>query len=200
MYPGQGLLAHVVAGGRFARNRFLPGADPDHGRRPGQLKLQQVSMISQPANGCRCPTAVMPPSSPALDLAAATGDFAESRSTVEFEDQLRLRGYVYSPAPRTAGETVNLTLIGRRAPVPTLITLSSPRSWTKIRRAGPTRIRSPNQAPAPGCPDEVQTARLHADLDANTPPGLYPLIVGVYTQTDGGRFERLQIRARKTAV
>ncbi|MEW5988395.1 MAG: hypothetical protein AB1791_17330, partial [Chloroflexota bacterium] len=40
---------------------------------------------------------------------------------------------------------------------------------------------------------EVRALTMPMAVDSNTPAGVYPVIIGVYTLTAGGQFDRLQM-------
>ena len=42
-------------------------------------------------------------------------------------------------------------------------------------------------------PGQLETVSLVMSLDSDTPSGVYPLIVGLYTRKDDGGFDRLQV-------
>ncbi len=112
---------------------------------------------------------------------------------VNFEDELMLVGYEIEPRRTTAGETMALTLYWEALrPLPTDYTF-----FAQIVAEDTTRWASNDLTPAEGTtnwsPGEANILEMSLLLSPDTPPGLYPLIIGVYTQTTEGDFDRLQI-------
>ena len=112
---------------------------------------------------------------------------------VNFENELMLLGYEVTPRRAAPGDTVDLTLYWQaQRPLTTDYTF-----FAQIVDADTTRWASHDITPSVGTsawpPNEVQTMQLTLPLAADAPPGLYPLIVGVYIQTPDGNFERLQL-------
>ena len=194
MYPGQGLLlTSWLEAGQQIVNSYQVQIPPT-AVAPAQLEI--AAGLYDFTTGERLSlsdgrdTTVLA----TLDLAPAPGDFPNPIA-VEFEDQLRLLGYVIAPRRTTAGETIDLTLHWEAiGPLDTDYTF-----FAQIVGEDTTRWANDDPKPQPGTsawdPDEVRALDFTLTLAADTPPGLYPLIIGAYTQTEDGRFERLQIRA-----
>ncbi|UCC52288.1 MAG: hypothetical protein JSV68_24835 [Anaerolineaceae bacterium] len=114
--------------------------------------------------------------------------------TVNFEEELELVGYDIEQRRAVPGEKIDLTLYWRaRRPLTNDYTF-----FAQIVDEDTTRWASHDFAPPEGTstwqPDEVQTMSLTLTLDENSEPNLYPIVVGIYTQTQQGDFDRLQIQ------
>jgi hypothetical protein len=114
--------------------------------------------------------------------------------TVNFEEELELIGYDIEQRRAVPGEKIDLTLYWRaRRPL-----TNDYAFFAQIVDEDPTRWANHDFAPPEGTstwqPDEVQTMSLTLTLDENSEPNLYPIVVGIYTQTQQGDFDRLQIQ------
>lgn len=193
MYPGQGLVATSwLEPGSHVTGSYLLTI-PETAVAPARLELATGLYDFETGERLLLPDGRDAAIIASLDLAAATGD-TPNPVNIQFEDQLRLRGYAVEPRALSAGETVSLTLYWEPAQVPD----TDYTFFAQIVDEDTTRWAGQDPQPLPGTstwlPGEVQTVDFALTLDANTPPGLYPLIVGVYTQTAAGGFDRLQLR------
>ncbi len=128
----------------------------------------------------------------ALALTAVPGAIPNP-TTINFGDELTLVGYELKPRRTTPGATVDLTLYWRgRRPLTTGYTI-----FAQIVDEDTTRWAANDLAPAEGTASwpvgELQTLTMPLNLAADTPPQVYPLIIGVYTRTEDGGFQRLQL-------
>ena len=127
-----------------------------------------------------------------LPLAAAEGAVPNPTS-VFFEHGLELVGFAVAPRRAAAGETIGLTTYWRPSePLPDDFTF-----FAQIVGADTTRYAAADTAPSQPTsgwtPGEIVAVESALPLDPATPPGVYPLIVGLYTRTAGGGFDRLQL-------
>ena len=105
---------------------------------------------------------------------------------------LELVGFVVEPRRVAAGDTVEVVTHWRPSePLPADYTF-----FAQIVGEDTTRYAASDVAPPMPTSDwavgEVVELRLSLPVNADTPPDVYPLIVGLYTRTDDGGFERLQ--------
>ena len=128
-----------------------------------------------------------------LILEPAPGDYPNSVN-VNFEDELQLLGYDVNPRRVQRGEPVTLTLYWQaKRPLTTDYTF-----FAQVVDNDTTRWAAHDMAPpsptSTWAEDEVRSITLTLTPDAETPPNVYPIIIGMYT-VDDGNFERLQIIA-----
>jgi hypothetical protein len=193
MYPGQGLLSTswMEPGQRLANSYRLQV--PETAVAPAQLEI--AAGLYDFSSGERLPigeeidAAVLAK----LQLEPLTGDYPNPVS-VNFEDELELVGYNIQQRRAIPGETIDLTLYWRaRRSLVTDYTF-----FAQIVGEDTTRWASFDIAPPEGTtnwqPDEVQAMTLTLTLNENSESALYPIIVGIYTQTAEGIFDRLQIQ------
>ncbi len=112
---------------------------------------------------------------------------------INFEDELQIAGFELQPRRVQPGETIDLTLyVQAQRPLDKDYTL-----FAQIVGEDTTRWASYDFKPPEGTstwqPESLMTLPLRLTIDKNAPPGLYPLIVGLYTQDLQGDFDRLQI-------
>lgn len=126
-----------------------------------------------------------------IPLAAGEGPFPNPVALF-FEHGLELVGFSVEPRRITAGDTVELVTHWRPSE-------SLPADYTffaQIVDADTTRYAADDvtpTAPTTGWPaDESVELRFTLAVDPATPPDAYPLIVGLYTRTADGGFDRLQ--------
>ncbi len=110
---------------------------------------------------------------------------------VNFEGDLELAGFMIEPRRVNPSDTIRLTLYWKA-----LRTLS--RDYTLFAQVvdeQTTRWASQDlgQPTSGWLPGELQAVTLDLPLAGDTPPSVYPLIVGVYTRTPEGGFDRLQM-------
>jgi hypothetical protein len=194
MYLGQGLqLTSWLETGQQVVNSYRVQVPPTAAA-PAQLEI--ATGLYDYATGERLPLAERSDTAilATLDLAPTPGTFPNPVS-VEFEDQLRLLGYELAPRRTTAGETIDLVLHWEAiGPLDTDYAF-----FAQIVGEDTTRWANDDPQPQLGtsswATDEVHALDFTLTLADDTPPGLYPVIIGAYIQTEDGRFERLQIKA-----
>lgn len=183
MFPGQGLLAtRLLEPGQIITNRYHV-AIPSTATSPAELALT-VGLYDY-AIGERLTTAlgddaiVLDP----IQLQSPAGELPNPTS-VNLGDELEIIGYEIDSRRVAAGEEIGLTVYIR--PMGDLerdyslfaqvIDPDDNTRWAAYDLPQPTSHWSQ---------DAVQTLSLPLSVDANTPPGVFPLIVGAYTVTDG---------------
>jgi hypothetical protein len=110
---------------------------------------------------------------------------------INFENQVALVGYDLTPRRAGAGESLEVTLYLRSLkPFEADYTV-----FGQVVDADTTRWASDDQGQTTSewVEGEVTAVTLNLDLDGETPADVYPVIVGLYIQTAGGGFDRLQI-------
>ncbi len=202
MYPGQGLLAtRLLEPGQRLVNRYRL-AVPGTAVAPADLELA-VGLYDYTT----CPACQRLPISDSagaatngeaailgqLPLAATAGEYPNP-TLVNFGNEVDLIGFSADPRRARPGETVEVTLYmrGKRP-------LSTDYSFFAqiVNLEDTTRYAGQDLAPpllrtSEWTPGDVQRVTLSLTLADNAPTGVYPLIVGLYTQTDG-QFRRLQL-------
>jgi 4-amino-4-deoxy-L-arabinose transferase-like glycosyltransferase len=191
MHLGQGLLlSSWLEPGRRVINSYKLQI-PQTTIAPSQLQI--VAGLYDFGTGDRLPTSL---GNTAVHLAKLaikpiSDDFPNPVS-INLEEQLDLVGYEINPRRSTPGNTLNLTLYWQ-AKQP----LDDYTFFAQVVDEDTTRLASHDLAPPQGTsswnPDEIQPLTFTLNLDENSQPGLYPLIIGAYTQTKDGGFDRLQI-------
>ena len=126
-----------------------------------------------------------------IPLTATEGPYPNPVSLF-FEHGLELVGFAVEPRRVTAGETVNVTTYWRPSePLPGDFTF-----FAQIVGADTTRYAAADVTPplptSSWAVGEVAELRLTLTVNGDTPPDVYPLIVGLYTRTAEGGFDRLQ--------
>ncbi len=125
-----------------------------------------------------------------VSLKAAAGNMPNPIQ-INFENELQLVGFEIEPRRLTAGNMVGLRLYWR--PLKDLdrdytffaqVIDEDTTRWASHDLAQPTSTWTSN---------EVTDIDLSLELDAGTPAGVYPVIVGVYIRPAGGGFDRLQM-------
>ena len=127
-----------------------------------------------------------------LSLAAKPGQ-VPNRLAVNFEDTFQLMGYELQPRRAAAGEMVVLQLYWQvERPLADDYTF-----FAQIVSEDTTRWASHDLSPMPltsaWVTGETQTLTFSLPLREDTPTDVYPIIVGMYTRTEEGGFDRLQI-------
>jgi hypothetical protein len=112
--------------------------------------------------------------------------------SIFFEYGLELVGFAVEPRRVAAGETIDLVTYWRPSePLPADYTF-----FAQIVDEDTTRHAAADvtpSTPTSGWPiGEVVEVRFSLPTDPAAPPDAYPLIVGLYTRTAGGDFDRLQ--------
>ena len=126
-----------------------------------------------------------------VPLSARAGEFPNPVS-IFFEHGLELVGFAVEPRRVAAGETLAAVTYWRPSePLPADFTF-----FAQVVGADTTRYAAIDAAPptptGAWLPGEVYEVRLPLTIDPATPPEVYPLIVGLYTRTAEGGFDRLQ--------
>ncbi|HEY1409794.1 MAG TPA: hypothetical protein VF434_12685, partial [Promineifilum sp.] len=191
MYPGAGLLAtSLLEPGQHLVDEVVLTVPPT-AVTPAELELavglydfETGERLPAAGHGDAVSLAILP-------LAAADGPYPNPVSLF-FEHGLELVGFSVVPRRVAAGETVDLSLYWR----PTRALPDDYTFFGQIVGEDTTRYAAADVAPATATGNwpvnEVVEVRLPLALDPATPPDAYPLIVGLYTRTDDGGFERLQ--------
>jgi len=191
MYPGAGLLAtSLLEPGRTIVDEVAL-AIPSTAVAPADLEL--AVGVYDYVNGERM---LLTDGQDALilgtvPLAAADGPYPNPVSLF-FEHGLELVGYSVEPRRLVAGGEVELVTYWRASrPLLTDFTF-----FAQIVGSDTTRYAAADVAPSRPTTDwlagEVVEVRFTLPVDPATPPDAYPLIVGLYTRTADGGFNRLQ--------
>jgi hypothetical protein len=195
MYHGQGMrpTSLLAAGERVVTRHLL--TVPETAVAPAELELT-VGLYDF-ANGERLPVTEsggLPMVENAVQmtpvsLTAVAGEMPNPLA-VQFEQGFELVGYALEPRRTVAGESVDLTLYWRlNQPVETDYTIFAQVVDETTTRWAALDLPTPTSQWAPGT---VQPVTLSLLVGADTPPDVYPLIVGLYTVTADGGFDRLQ--------
>lgn len=192
MYLGQGLLltSWLQPGERLTNSYKL--TVPETAVAPANLDV--VIGLYDFNNGERLSTETSDSAVVAkLLLQPAAGSFPNPQA-VNFEDELELVGYEIEPRHTAAGEVVNLTLYWEALrPLTNDYTF-----FAQIVDEDTTRWASHDYTPSEGTSswllDTANSIEMTLQLNPETLPGLFPLIIGAYTQTEAGDFDRLQIK------
>ncbi len=128
----------------------------------------------------------------AYELPAIPGEIPNPVS-INFGNEMSLVGYEVSPRRALPGESVALNLYWRaERPLTTDYTF-----FAQIIGEDTTRWAANDLEPPGGTaswqPGAVQMVSVPLALAEDTPPHVYPLILGVYTRTEDGGFQRLQL-------
>jgi hypothetical protein len=111
---------------------------------------------------------------------------------VNFENELELVGYRLDPRRGEAGDTLELVLYWR----PLRALTADYTFFAQVVDEDTTRYASHDLMAQPGTSrwtvGEAQVVTMTLTLGGETPPGVYPVIVGVYMRTAEGGFDRLQ--------
>ncbi len=191
MFPGQGLLATrlLLPGQRLVNDYVL--TLPATAVAPAELEL--VVGLYDFATGERLPAAAGADAVTLATVPLHPRDGALPNPTSLFvEHGLELVGFAVEPRRVAAGGAVAVTTYWRpSASLPDDFTF-----FAQIVGADTTRyaaIDTPPPTPtSQWTPGEVYAVGLPLALDPATPPDAYPLIIGLYTRTADGGFDRLQ--------
>jgi hypothetical protein len=202
MYPGQGLLAtRLLEPGQRIVNRYRL-AVPGTAVAPAELELAVGLYDYTTCPACqRLPishSAGTPTSGEAvilvqIPLAAAAGE-VPNPTLVNFGNEVELIGFSADPRRVRPGEMVEVTVYLRgKRPLSTDYSLFA----QIVNLQDTTRYAGQDLAPpllrtSGWTPGEVQAVTLQLALAEDAPTGVYPLIIGLYTQTEG-QFRRLQL-------
>lgn len=114
-------------------------------------------------------------------------------TSLNFGDEIEIVGYTVEPRQARPGEPVTLTIYWQ--PLHDLTTNYT--FFSQLLDQDTTRWASADIAPDGGTVSypagQTQTLTLPMVVDENAPAGAFPLIVGLYTQTEDGSFQRLQL-------
>ncbi len=196
MFPGQGLLAtRLLQPGQHIVNRYLLQIPPT-AIAPAALEL--VVGLYDYQTQERLPLVDHPQSPSALQLAqlsltAVPGQYPNPVS-INFEDEIELVGYGLIPRRVKPGENTQLTVyLQAKRPISADYTLFA----QVVNLPGTTRYAAADITLAPPTSSwvvgQVQPITLSLTLAPNTPANVYPLILGFYTQTADGNFDRLRL-------
>lgn len=190
MYPGGGLLAtsFLEPGQRIVDELVL--TIPPTAVTPAELEVA-VGLYDY-KSGERLLTADGTDAVPLATIPLAAGWPYPNSVSQFFENGLELIGFSIDPRRVIAGETVNLTTFWRATkPLPEDYTF-----FAQIVGGDTTRYAAGDVAPIPPTSGqqagEIFEVSFPLALDAATPPDAYPVIIGLYTRTPDGGFDRLQ--------
>ncbi len=192
MYPGQGLWAtSLMQPGERVVDRYVLHV-PETAVAPANLEL--VVGLYDFATGERLLLADGRDAVRLADvqLTAVPGAYPNPVQ-VNFEDELVLVGFEVLPRRVAAGESVTVTLYWQvKRPLSADYTF-----FAQVVDEDTTRWAAQDLAPTEGTSawqvGEVYPFTMTLALQADTPPDIYPIIIGLYTRTPDGGFDRLQI-------
>ena len=203
MYPGQGLLATrlLESGDRFV-NRYKLIVPPtsiapaelilnvglyDYNTCPDceRLPITDEGLLSVSTDAVQLAT---------IPLTAVSGDYPNSIS-VNFGDELELVGYEIDPRRAQPGDMITLNTYwrGKRPLTNDYTFFAQIVDLETTARYGSQDIQPPDGTTSTWEPDTDQIIPMSITLDENIPPGVYPIIIGVYTHSEESGFQRLQI-------
>lgn len=121
----------------------------------------------------------------------AIGGQVPNPIVVNFEDELELVGFRMNQRRLEPGQEVKLTLFWR----PLKILDTDYTFFAQVIDEDTTRWASQdlNQPTSDWLPGSIEEVEMGFRLDEDIPPGVYPVIIGIYTRPDGGGFDRLQM-------
>ncbi|MCB9422539.1 MAG: glycosyltransferase family 39 protein [Ardenticatenaceae bacterium] len=125
-----------------------------------------------------------------LQLEPVPGEYPNA-TAVNFMNELKLVGYELEPRRINAGETVVLRLyVQALRPLTTDYTF-----FAQVLDADTTRWASLDlgQPTSTWSPGETQIVEMPLAIAADASANVYPLILGIYTRTEDGGFQRLQL-------
>lgn len=206
MYPGAGLLATTLleTGERLVDEYVL--TIPPTAMAPADLEL--VVGLYDFATGERMLTTdheqqtTTGGQSPAVagrdsvllttvPLAAGEGPYPNPVSLF-FEEELELVGFGVAPRRVAAGGAVDVVTYWRaNKPLPANYTFFAQVVGEDTTRFAAADVTPPRPTSEWAAGESVEV-RFPLTVDPNTPPGTYPLIVGLYTRSTDGSFDRLQ--------
>jgi hypothetical protein len=150
--------------------------------------LERLPVITQPGTSGAPDAATIAH----LKLEPVAGD-SPNPVSVNFENELELVGFEVTPRRVQSGGNVELTLYWQaQRPLTANYTFFAQvvDLETTTRWGVAPDLQEPTIAWQVG---EVNRVSMTLTVAADTPPDLYPLIVGLYTQTAAGDFDRLQM-------
>jgi hypothetical protein len=189
MYPGQGLLAtRLLSPGDQISDRYTL-AIPETAITPADLELK-IGLYDF-TSGERMITGegLDAVSLSTIALSPHSGDIPNPTS-VNFEDIFELVGFSVQPRRLTTGESIDLILYYK----PQTTVDEDYTFFAQLVDADTTRWASQDLSqPTSQWPvEEVQPVSFSLTLSEETPSGIFPIILGIYTRTGDGGFDRLQ--------
>ena len=193
MYPGQGLLlTSWLEPGQLLTNSYLLSL-PETAAAPAELELVAGLYNVQTGERLWDSSGSDVIKLGTLTLQPAPGELP-NKVSINFEGELELAGYDIAPRSATPGEIIHLTLYWRALQ-------SVDEDYTffaQVVGEDTTRWASidfmPPEVTSTWLPNEIHQVDLQLTVAEDTPAEVYPLVVGVYTRTDDGGFDRLQIQ------
>ncbi len=191
MYPGRGLLAtSLLEPGRRVVDEVVLTI-PTTAVTPAELELAVGLYDYHSGERLALPDGRDAVALGTLPLAARDGSYPNPVSLF-FEHGLELVGFAVEPRRVAAGGSVELATYWRPSrPLPADFTF-----FAQLVDADTTRYAANDVAPprptSQWTPGEVVELHLPLAVDPSAPPDTYPLIVGLYTRTPDGGFDRLQ--------
>ncbi|MEZ4516233.1 MAG: glycosyltransferase family 39 protein [Chloroflexota bacterium] len=191
MFPGQGLLATrlLQPGDHLVNGYYL--TVPGTAVAPADLEI--VTGLYDFNTGERLPVREGEDVAPlgTVALQPQPGAYPNTVNAA-FEQGIRLVGYEVTPRRVAAGETIQVVTYWQTAePLPDDYTF-----FGQIVGEDTTRYASADPMPDPPTSawevGETYTVMMNLDVDPQTPADVYPLIVGLYSRTADGGFDRLQ--------
>ncbi len=190
MYTGQGLRpTSLLQPGEIVENYYRLFI-PETAVAPAQLELTvglydfATNERLQLDNGNDAVTLAV------LQLEPVPGQYPNAAS-VNFMNELELVGYELEPRLTDPGQTVNLRLYVKAIrPLTTDYTFFAQVLDEDTTRWASLDLGQPTSAWPLG---EVQIVEMPLAIAVDTPANVYPLILGVYTLTEAGGFQRLQL-------
>lgn len=195
MYPGQGLLAtSLLKPGQIWHESYTLTLPPTA---IAPADLQVAVGLYDFATGERLPLTTGEEMTvlATVPLQPVPGD-TPNPLAVNFDRQVELVGFEVSPRRAQPGDTVQLALYWRPLQPFTadytffaqLVNLQDTTRWA-------SQDLAPTHPTTTWPVGEVQKIELSLVLDEATPTAVYPLIIGLYTRTADGGFDRLQMLA-----
>ncbi len=192
MYPGQGLRPTTfLRPGEKLRN-FYRLTVPETAVAPANLLLSVGLYDFAADERLKTETGEETAVLTTLELIAEPGQLPNP-TLINFGDKIELVGFEIAPRRVTPGQTVELTLYWRGRPG-----LDADYTFfAQVVAEDTTRWAAFDLAPPQGTgrwrQGELQTTTLPLAVNPDTPPQVYPLIIGAYTRTVDGGFQRLQL-------
>ncbi|MFN2137182.1 MAG: hypothetical protein ACK2UK_14580 [Candidatus Promineifilaceae bacterium] len=193
MYPGQGLLlASWLEPGERIISSFRVQI-PETAVAPADLEI--VAGFYDVTSGERMSTGLPDDVIPLADLLLMPAEGTYPNAVrINFEDQFLLQGYTVAPRAIEAGGTIELTLHWQPLRQPD----KNYTFFSQVVDENTTRWAAVDYTPPEGTQNwtagEPVDMPMTLSLSTETPAGVYPLIVGIYTQDDDGEFDRLQVK------
>jgi hypothetical protein len=189
MYPGQGLLAtRLLKPGDQLLEKYVLTV-PATAIAPADLDL--VAGLYDLAGGERLPLATGDDSVRLATIRMdGRGGAVPNPISINFENRLRLVGFELSDRRLSAGEPLTLSLFWEASSaIAPDYTFFAQLLGAENHRWAAADVPAPTSTWPVGEPQRVEFTLAP---DAGTPADVYPLLVGVYTRTADGGFDRLQ--------